>query len=1134
MGITVYDPSRRTTARTRYPWEEEEERQRALATPQSPALEQARAAVEARRAAAAARPEQPKGLGQQFFQDTAVGRGLGSVVNNPIVKGILQPLDIFGVPQRAIASTINEVWDGVNGRGFSPQDWYDQINPGYFIHGENAQDSIGMGDFLKNVTNGEGTGNRWLDATIGFAGDVATDPLTYFFGAGVVDKGLDAARAGTRLARARAVRSADDVTSVPQVVKQATNPAAGVGSRASLAGRRTRYDRASEATELVKGADAKELARLYGGGEDLKEQALAEIQRRAGSSLGATQLLPNDPVRQVVETALNIRPPRVRFRVPFTSQRTGGDGPGRFAEAFDTMQGRAREGLPLAGRNTRFGMAVNRAASPVDLEKSFEVFRQGRRADPEAFRQASRTIREYERARPIAGRFLVLGQQNVNRARKQILAKIDATDGGRAAYIAQAERVGDTTLNRLFDWVVDLAYNEFGVTIPKLQLSGDVRGYVPQVYHRDFVELASRDERFAKGFLDRFGLEQQQDLLTESGRLRSRDIKPGQDISVTMPDGQTKTFNTGRGTIGDINRNAQEALGIKILEDDPIHLIDDYIQIMSEDVGRRAARAEMIALGDEDIMYDQRIFREDDLADMENAADERAWRERLRNEAAAEQEAAVRRLQARGETDARGRVAKTLDDLDDRDLVRIEKALEDPEALPAMFVDMTREWAQIGENRLVLMRPEVQQLSVNLLKEMKEAGALLKAYRYMNRLFKTYAVLTPGFHARNFMSAAFMNAADGVPFRTTTRGVRLWDEFTKAASKGGDDMADLNAGLEWLRRQDPEIQQAFDAVFGSGAGGRFTESGVVEGATPKRFANWLIENRVTRASQRGGARVEGSVRLGMALDTIEKGGSIQQAANRITRVHFDYSQTSRMDDTAKQIAPFWSFFSRNIPLQIHQQWSRPGAYLRYEHLRDNFMDPTQFAEGEEIPDYILAGRGIPLGMGPFNWFEPDLPHTRIAEDINAFANVGQNPLGITSNMSPVITAPLEFAFGRDAFTGQTFEQDDVVGFNPLSPTSYAALPAAWALGTLEGGDGQPYGIPESLVNALNAVNPVGSRIDRIAGGGGTTEGRGWETLARFMGLPVRTITDRQLDNAALSRRFDEADQRALERALNDL
>jgi len=43
----------------------------------------------------------------------------------------------------------------------------------------------------------------------------------------------------------------------------------------------------------------------------------------------------------------------------------------------------------------------------------------------------------------------------------------------------------------------------------------------------------------------------------------------------------------------------------------------------------------------------------------------------------------------------------------------------------------------------------------------------------------------------------------------------------------------------------------------------------------------------------------------------------------VNRYHFDYSDLSKFDEKAKQIVPFWIWSTRNIPLQVANQWSRP-------------------------------------------------------------------------------------------------------------------------------------------------------------------------------------------------------------------
>ena len=426
----------------------------------------------------------------------------------------------------------------------------------------------------------------------------------------------------------------------------------------------------------------------------------------------------------------------------------------------------------------------------------------------------------------------------------------------------------------------------------------------------------------------------------------------------------------------------------------------------------------------------------------------------------------------------------------------------------------------------------------NVRAQIRAANKLERLGNRMTSFFKTYATLSPGFHVRNGMSALFMNAADGVPFQTSMRGAQLWNDFEEATrfrvgtrERSMDEV--MRAGEKWYESQPKQVRDAFDAVVGSGAGGRFAESGVAEGeAFRTQFGRWILENRLTRASQRAGARVEGSVRMGMALDTIRNGGTVGEAIDRITRVHFDYSQVSRFDNQMKRIFPFWSFMSRNLPLQVMQQWGRPGTYQAFEHFRNNFADPSAL-EGLEgdVPQYIERGRGIPLNLGPFNWFEPDLPHTRLNEEAGAVSDALSGDFGpALASMNPVLTAPLEYVTGTDFFTGQQYQPDDLKQLNMWNPLDILAAVPARFMGDLQvGEDGQVY-VSERLYNSLSALNPVMARADRL-GPGQAPEGREWEGRARFMGLPVRTLTQQQMDSEALRRRFEAADQRRIDQAL---
>ncbi len=1053
-----------------------------------------------------------KGLGDRFA-GTTLGKGLGVVLNNPIVKNAMVPLGLLSIPQRAITSTIREGVDVFGGGDASFSDWWQQaLKPSR---------AVGMGDLYEELLQETGMGdtflgNDWVKAGVGFAGDTLTDPLTYLGGLGVVTKGLGPTRAGSRLGaavraadEAQALRAAGDLAGAAKVVPvidaaAAAENAANRVSRAALSGRMPRMERVSEATRLIERAEAGmpgALDTLYERA-NVAEEALREIQWRASRGLGARSKSLSDEAANLVETALNIKPPASYIRG--TKFRTKG---GLIAQPFSNLVGEGRQRFAAS----RTGQALIDADSPIDYERAVRLLAQGERTDATNFRRAAEVVTEVTGRRPIAGEVLVLGQ-NAGRGQRANVTQQIRQAGGKENYLLQAETQGGTVLNDLFRFAGETLPQRFGVTIPKLG-SGNLH-YVPHQWAPEFRRLlATQTESgapaiWAEDLIKRLGGNRVQDLLGESGHLQSRQILPNVDLP--LPNGAT--FNTGDGTIATINRNARAA-GFKgrLLEDDPIKLYDDYVQVLADDIARRASRAEQIAIGSQNMRYADDLDPQlQDEAYLENVA----ARERLD----------LPELERGAFGDQFFLQQVTVPQLDN-----VAQAASQPGAVSQLVQSAFEDWTRVGANKAVMLDPAVDAMYKNVLREIRDAGPLVNMYRALNRYFKNFAVLTPGFHSRNFLSAVFMNIADGVPLRTTRRGFNLWGDFAKASKNG----ADIEGGIAFLDKISRRERDAFDAVFASGAGGRFAEAGIGD-TWGSKASKALLDNRVSRWSQDVGASVEGRVRLGMALDTLESGGSVAEAASRITRVHFDYSQTSRADDKIKSIMPFWSFLSRNVPLQMMQMWARPTAYLGYERFRENFANTgNPDVTYGEAPDYIRNARGIPLGMGPLgNWFEPDLPHTRVAEDVERYANILNDPLGATSGLSPVLTAPVEYAFGQDAFTGQRFEGDDV---SQVSPTPWGLLQAI--AGSAAGATHwdvndplRPY-VEDRFTNAFQAIDPVTSRASRMSGGEGRERERIIETWLRFLGMPVRNITDEQIRNARRSERFDELDARALERAL---
>ena len=118
------------------------------------------------------------------------GGVVGTVLGNPVAKTVLKGLEAFALPGRAVVAGARELVDAV--------DRNDATKASFSDFAKNVKDSqYGFGKAFKI-----NTGSKWIDRAIGFAGDVALDPLTYAtFGASAGLKGVEgAAKLGTHTA----------------------------------------------------------------------------------------------------------------------------------------------------------------------------------------------------------------------------------------------------------------------------------------------------------------------------------------------------------------------------------------------------------------------------------------------------------------------------------------------------------------------------------------------------------------------------------------------------------------------------------------------------------------------------------------------------------------------------------------------------------------------------------------------------------------------------------------------------------------------------------------------------------------------------------------------------------------------
>ena len=471
-------------------------------------------------------------------------------------------------------------------------------------------------------------------------------------------------------------------------------------------------------------------------------------------------------------------------------------------------------------------------------------------------------------------------------------------------------------------------------------------------------------------------------------------------------------------------------------------------------------------------------------------------------------------------------------DLPARQTRQIIKQANNGELAPVLTAQVADAMKLLWDEGDIVVRRDAMKMYLNI-REGVQSNLFGRLLTTWTNFFKTYATLSPGFHIRNALTAMFMNWTEGVTTREQFKAMRLWREFRHQDDPIG--------WLGKLKETDEAAYNAFDAAFASGTGGQFFEAGVGEMANVRgRIKEGIFANRLTRGSQRFGQDwVEGPQRLALALHSTRNGGTTVDALQAITRIHFDYSQVSSFDEQAKRIIPFWTFTSRNIPLQFTQMWMRPKMYLRYQSLVRNFQNTEGLPEF--TPEYMVNAGAFNTGLTTPGWLpgadegvpilaQPDLPHLRLQEDIMRMTAPlrGENMGQALSDVNPIFTAPFEYMLGEDFYTGQQYDVDDVSQTTKLG-APLAAVASIFGAGR-RGANGEWY-IDDKAMNLLNTLLPPLERQSRLVPGlltSGGDQGKNQrlaESYARFwLGAPVRTLSEKQQQSEQRNRYYEAIEQ----------
>lgn len=380
------------------------------------------------------------------------------------------------------------------------------------------------------------------------------------------------------------------------------------------------------------------------------------------------------------------------------------------------------------------------------------------------------------------------------------------------------------------------------------------------------------------------------------------------------------------------------------------------------------------------------------------------------------------------------------------------------------------------------------------IERIREPGVIDDMARFMRGytgFFKSYATLSPGFHVRNSISNIFSIFSAGADISNMREGFRLWRLMDDHFSKGGT----LESWIATL----PAEQQELAAKAGRitlGLGGGKTDD-ALEAFAKEGSEGFIKNNAFIRMSRKAGHKVEGSARYMLAYDSLMKGMEDNVAFNRTHRYLIDYNQKTLLDNAMRDIVPFWTWMSRNLPLQIINRWTNPKAYLMYQKFYNNFNE-----EGDITPGYIANKMGINLGEDKY--LTPDLPFTGINEQVEGFAD----PQKLMGYVNPGLRVPIEMLANKQFFSGREFGDKYV----PLEGKFALLEPVFAAAGQLErNSQGKPMVREKAMYAMLNTV-PFLGRMDRLIPSAGTSEERSQNAINSFLGIPYTQVDQTMKDS----------------------
>jgi hypothetical protein len=321
-------------------------------------------------------------------------------------------------------------------------------------------------------------------------------------------------------------------------------------------------------------------------------------------------------------------------------------------------------------------------------------------------------------------------------------------------------------------------------------------------------------------------------------------------------------------------------------------------------------------------------------------------------------------------------------------------------------------------------------------------SAALKIFDQFNNLFKAQAVTSVGFHTTNEIGN-LMNSYLGVGARILDPSINV-TALKLLAGKGKF----MGWSAEDFMRMANELDVIDNGMFSDQVGDFL--KGKVDSLTDspvkkllKKINPLSNENIVFSANRSIGSTIENQSKLVNFMIHLKDGKTPQEAADLVHKYLFDYSDITKFEkDWMKRIFPFYTFFRKNVPLQLGAMLDTPGrATAGYKILKD-MAQPETDQQKALRPEYLDDA----TYMGNNTYKDINMPY----KDLNKLTKPNElfgmlNPLAkllveLPANKNMYFDSPIAYREGdttKAPWYTESFAQDTPSGKVIDSKVRYA-------------------------------------------------------------------------------------------------